>query len=242
MFQRTTWIGLVLPILFCAAYGLALWLLSPPWLQWFHSEYGPIEIGTALAFLIIAALTAHLTLRLSGAPRLYRAWFALFILGGLFMCLEEISYGQTFFHWESPRWFVEHSKQDETNLHNLFGDKPSSLLRRVAETGLPILGILLPLLFSRHPRGYQAGHFSHYLLPRWEMVAWVVLAALVTPLRRALEEGRGTDRLGETKELLWAVSLLVYVVAMRWRLLQPAQRQAATEPIANPAGSPKEVV
>lgn len=237
--RLSIFIGIVLPATFCVVYGLTLWLLPRDLMRWVHSEYGPIEIGTALVFLVIAGLAAHLTFRLSvkpqaAVPRIYRVWFALFILGGLFMCLEEISYGQTFFQWESPRWFAEHSKQQETNLHNLFGDKPSSMLRRIAEIGLPILAILLPLLFMRHPRGYQPDHFSYYLLPRWETAGWVVLALATSPVRKSLDRGGPGDNIwdgtiSETKELLWALALWAYIVVMRQRLLGAAKRQAIAD-------------
>jgi hypothetical protein len=220
--RRAAWLGGIFPALFVLGYGLALWLMPYSRAAWFHSEYGPVENGTALAFLTIGILAAHLAWRLEGWPRVYRAWFALFAVGGVFMCLEEISYGQTFFQWESPQWFVERSKQDETNLHNLYGDSMSRILRRVAEAGLPVLGIVLPLALGRGPRAYKPGHISYAMLPRWEMAAWIVLAVLVTPLRRWLETSfpdRWSERLSETKELLWSLALLVYILTMRRRLL-----------------------
>ena len=42
-----------------------------------------------------------------------------FAIGCLFIALEEISYGQHIFKWETPTHFTEINGQRETNLHNL---------------------------------------------------------------------------------------------------------------------------
>jgi len=59
-----------------------------------------------------------------------------FILFFYFTCLlyyffEEISWGQHFFGWRSPNFFIEHNNQNETNFHNisnLLDQLPRSLL------------------------------------------------------------------------------------------------------------------
>jgi hypothetical protein len=46
---------------------------------------------------------------------------ALFSIGCFFIALEEISYGQWIFKWETPALFQEINAQGETNLHNITG-------------------------------------------------------------------------------------------------------------------------
>lgn len=46
---------------------------------------------------------------------------AFFILGMLLITLEELSWGQKIFKWESPLLFLEINAQGETNLHNTYG-------------------------------------------------------------------------------------------------------------------------
>jgi uncharacterized membrane protein len=46
---------------------------------------------------------------------------AFFVLGMLLITLEELSWGQKIFKWESPLLFLEINAQGETNLHNTFG-------------------------------------------------------------------------------------------------------------------------
>jgi hypothetical protein len=40
-------------------------------------------------------------------------------LVNFFISLEEISYGQKIFNWQTPSLFKEYNLQQETNLHNL---------------------------------------------------------------------------------------------------------------------------
>ena len=46
--------------------------------------------------------------------------FLIFKVLALFYYLgEEISWGQHFFNWSSPEWFLKNNNQNETNLHNI---------------------------------------------------------------------------------------------------------------------------
>jgi len=58
-------------------------------------------------------------------------FFYLYFLGLTFFFFEEISWGQHFFNWQSPEFFLNNNKQKETNIHNisnLFNQVPRSLL------------------------------------------------------------------------------------------------------------------
>lgn len=55
----------------------------------------------------------------------------LYIVGLFYFFFEEISWGQHFFHWETPNYFSQMNHQNETNFHNtsnLFNELPRSLL------------------------------------------------------------------------------------------------------------------
>ena len=54
-----------------------------------------------------------------------------YFFGLIYYFFEEISWGQNFFKWESPTFFLEFNNQKETNFHNitnLFNQLPRSLL------------------------------------------------------------------------------------------------------------------
>tara|TARA_B100001113_G_scaffold349246_1_gene344351 strand:- start:346 stop:1083 length:738 start_codon:yes stop_codon:yes gene_type:complete len=60
-----------------------------------------------------------------------KLYLYLYILGLFYFFFEEISWGQHFFHWETPTFFSDINHQNETNLHNtsnLFNELPRSLL------------------------------------------------------------------------------------------------------------------
>ena len=55
----------------------------------------------------------------------------LYFLGLIYFFLEEISWGQQFFNWQSPEFFLNLNNQKETNIHNisnLFNELPRGLL------------------------------------------------------------------------------------------------------------------
>ena len=56
-----------------------------------------------------------------------RLGIAFFVLGMILITLEELSWGQKIFKWESPQLFLEINAQGETNLHNTYGT-PTHLL------------------------------------------------------------------------------------------------------------------
>jgi hypothetical protein len=232
--RKSQWLAALFPVMLCLVYALTLSILPPVHWPFFHSEWGPVELLTATAFAVTAGLAALTALRLgrrsAGAavgPWWARLWFVAFAAGALFMFLEETSFGQHYWGYDSPDFFEQHNKQSEMNLHNLMGDKPSSTLRRIADAGLPVFAIVAPLVFGRGRDAYRRGHWTWYILPRWEMAAWVVLAAVSSPVRKlafgddARHEFRGS--LSEFKELLWAGALLTYAWCMWRRLSAPAE-------------------
>jgi hypothetical protein len=216
----------VLPCLGILAYGVSLALMPPDlFLRVFDSEYGPIELGTMAGFGAASVLAFGLAARSRGhVPVGFRLLYLLFALGALFAALEEISYGQHFLGWKSPRWFAEQNAQQETNLHNLFADKPGQALRNGALVAVTLGGIVLPAAAMWAGGRYVPGRFTYYLLPRGELiplVAVTLLMRLFRTLPRGMRAGWDTA-LYEVMELYLALGALVYVLVLRRRLLLSA--------------------
>ena len=58
---------------------------------------------------------------------------------------EEISWGQHFFNWSTPEWFINNNLQNETNIHNIsniFDQLPRSLVLMWCAFSVPIILIL----------------------------------------------------------------------------------------------------
>jgi len=87
------------------------------------NEQGPVEIGTFVAFLFGSFVAARLAW--SARPRfgqdrvvIVYACVAAFCL---FCAMEEISWGQSFFDFQTPDYWWHLNEQGETNLHDLPG-------------------------------------------------------------------------------------------------------------------------
>jgi hypothetical protein len=213
----------LLPFLGLAVYAVSVRLMPAAMFHWvYDSEYGPVEIGTAACFAAAGVLAFGLARRTRGiAPPLVRVLYLVFAVGAIFACLEEISYGQHFIGWQSPRWFDQANAQHETNLHNLLQDRPGKLLRNGSLVAVALGGIILPAAATWMGGQYTAGRWAYYLLPRAELVPLVtasLIMRLVRTLPHDLRSGRDTA-LFEVLELYLAITALVLIVTLRRRLL-----------------------
>ena len=121
---------------FCSvAVLLIVYALSPEFylrffLNRYHREHQVVELVTFVSALSAAALLSwsaavywrRYRLRakipgLPGGPLL----IAMVALASFFFAGEEISWGQTWFGWDSPDAFLDHQGLGETNLHNIEG-------------------------------------------------------------------------------------------------------------------------
>lgn len=108
-------------------------------------EDGPLE--ELQSFTAFAAFGLGIaTFRLSKGQSLWvRIFFGFGTLACLYIGLEEISYGQRIFGWDTPLQWGLVNDQDETNLHNAsswLDQKPRVLLELGVITG----GLIIPAL------------------------------------------------------------------------------------------------
>lgn len=142
------WLPLALLLALAA---MAVALLPIP--EWYHllivSERGIIENGT-VALSLAGAVYAWLLFRYwrSVSDRLTSLWYLGFVIGLVILAGEEISWGQQWFGWMTPRGFAQINIQGETNLHNLSGwsEQVPKLLMAGA---VLVTGVLWPLYASR---------------------------------------------------------------------------------------------
>jgi hypothetical protein len=185
----------------------------------FKRETGIIE-NTTVIFLVIAigfcvaSLSRTNRLELRGS---LRAWLFILIMGAAYFALEEISYGQHMFGWDTAEAWKELNDQGETNLHNvhsLFDQVPRALL----SLGILIGGVLLPLY--RHFRDIKLDESSRFYWqwPTLDCITVGLLVILIRPLLTVFE----TDAIntGETKENLIALFIMLYCISIHSRLRQ----------------------
>jgi hypothetical protein len=219
----TVFLGLVLVPLFAQA---AVRLLDPGMEVYkaiFNGEMGFIELGTAAMLLAAAVILAQEARRLFRNGERWNGWLAAILAFGAFLVMgEEISWGQWFFHWDSPEWFLEHNAQGETNLHNLVFVK-KDIPKWLVVIGIAVFGLVMPFLKGASRR--RIGPFDRKMLPTavCAPVAFVVVASHVVVkllwwiLGLELEPLIGID-VREATEFYIALFGLIYALSLRLRL------------------------
>jgi len=178
----------------------------------------PAEMGTFLLLLGSSFLSFSIfrtTRRNWGISH----WFFVFL--GLFFflaALEEVSYGQSFFAWNTPEFFNQINNQRETNFHNVLfaGPQGQSLrLKHVAGMVAIAYGVILPLLPTRF--------FLRRLLHRFQVIQpplWLLLPFLLTGIISFYDRPSGQEE--ELGEFMMSIGLFV-TVWLNWRITRQAQ-------------------
>jgi len=80
-------------------------------------EDGPIEYSTVIVYLAAFIVSVNI-LKFFKNDKKFFVLFLVFSIGFFFLiAMEEISWGQRIFDFNTPDWFPE-NRQQETNLHN----------------------------------------------------------------------------------------------------------------------------
>ena len=185
--------------------------------RFMKGEAGIIENLTVL-FLCISigfCLSSMNFARAPGMPKTLKFWLLILIAGAAYFALEEISYGQHLFGWGTADTWKELNDQDETNLHNvhaIFDQVPRGLLT----LGILIGGVIMPLY--RHFRRIELQE-SNRLFWQWPTLDCVTIGLMVILVRPILDAFEFEFiNIGEVKEVLFALFILLYCVSLQSRL------------------------
>lgn len=181
--------------------------------------YGFLEL-TQFLLAAAAAVLCFQALGIGVVRRSTLLWLALlfFALAALYIAGEEHSWGQHFFNWNTPSYWSEINRQQETNLHNTspwFNQRPK-LLFDIAMFGG---GLLVPLIQLR------TGPFRQPLLALLTPALTIAPAAALALAFKVVDDlgksGLGVPlviRPSEAVETLQYLYMLYYVVVLRRRL------------------------
>lgn len=214
------WWWLALPILI--AIGLTgSYALNP---EFYNTRilpegYGALELAQFFVALAAMILAGRLLFRpVVRQNRLLFIFCLLSTLACLYIAGEEHSWGQHFFHWETPDYWSQINRQQETNLHNtlhLFDKKPRLLL----ELGVLIGGVLIPIAARFRP---------HIRYMRWSLyfpasaMMPTALCALLFKITDSLQDAFGVyplaARPSESIELYLYLFILFYLVVLTRRI------------------------
>ena len=111
----------------------------------FWQENGIVEnFQVVLLFLSIFLIIRILTL-IDKKEKLIKFFFLIYIFALTYYLGEEISWGQHFFGWSTPDFFISYNNQNETNLHNIsniFDQLPRGIVFFWCGLSVPILIVL----------------------------------------------------------------------------------------------------
>lgn len=224
------WLWLVL-LLLAAQFGTkALVSDDAIYTAIFETEFGVVELLTAILLLPAAALA------LMSARLFWRAGQAIeaillvgFALACLFLCGEEVSWGQHVFQWSSPDYFVDNNIQGETNLHNMeyFNKK---VLKLVVIIGIAVGGLVVPILARIQPGLFGPGanriaRFmpTHVVVPTAIIVLVSHIGVKVLLNRYGIDTARDVIGISvrEMTELYISIFFFLYALSLYRRVARP---------------------
>ena len=217
------WLWLWAP-LFCLLVVPALFIYFPEHAQELIGEENGIpDLATPIVLIpaIIFGFRCHLLRQQLPVPWLH-AWLMLTTIACIYFAGEEISWGQSIFHWQSPEVFNQLNKQHETNLHNMsgwFNQKPRLLLA----IGVLVGGIILPLWRKWKRIVYNDRDWRCWFWPDFVCLPAGLLVFLVkVPERYAQLSGHWLFstpiRVSELQEFYFAYFLMLYLASCYTRL------------------------
>lgn len=134
----------------------------------FASEDGPIEYFQVAILLATFALSSYQSWQNYKIKNTRKSLvFALLSLGILFVTLEEISWGQRIFDWQTPESLSEINVQNETTIHNIGILNNLQLVGYIfiCLAGSLISGLqkLQPKIFRKIPQPPQSAFFLYFI-------------------------------------------------------------------------------
>ena len=181
--------------------------------------YGFLEL-TQFLLAAAAAVLCFRALKFNVVKGSRLLWIAVlfFALAAFYIAGEEHSWGQHFFNWNTPSYWSEINRQQETNLHNTspwFNQRP----KLVFDNAMFIGGLLVPFI------QLWTGPFRRPLLALLTPSLAIALPAVIA-LGFKIVDDLGKDLLGtpiytrpsEVVETFQYLYMLMYVIVLRRRL------------------------
>jgi hypothetical protein len=179
-------------------------------------EGGFIEYGTTLAYLLAFGFSlpvAHFFLK---QKQTFLGFFY-YVLAIFFLviALEEISWGQTLLGWNSPDFFQESNKQQETNFHNLIWIHYSM---RDAVIAIDILGAFSWCFVSLFKLNRRFKFYIQYLIPDWFLSSFFLSSLAIALCHKFLETSAFiVPKDQEFAELILSLGFLFFVLSNYFR-------------------------
>jgi hypothetical protein len=244
---RSIWAILLAPPILAAGV-LALFFISRRLFLWTLAEWRPIEDLQVVFYGLAGLLALRMALQLwRGQQRLIAVLYLFAGLGLLFICGEEMSWGQPIFRrifswWPDRGALRDINVQGETTLHNMRSVRGvfNWLFLVIA-----VYGVASPLLFRiervRHHPQLRLIALPVITMPAFLLTAGFMVIRLFIAPYTGLLDSQGFMRYKEVTELTLAFGLWVFTW-LNWRWVtrpneQPVPAPADTGEMALKSGS-----
>lgn len=213
-------IWLVTPILWFTLQLAAEFLFSTDQILSFHREGGFHEL-TQFGIMTAAFILCIITLvKMERKKNIWlTAWIVLAALGCFYVAIEEISWGQSFFQWQTPDIFKEINNQGESNIHNtsrLFNHIP----RYILMVGIVVGGLLLPLIHLINSKWLP--HKFNIIYPPAILSITTITFVIITAgnkLSKMYLDTKMFTRSSEVEEIFMFFFVLLYIIIIKNRIL-----------------------
>ncbi len=221
----------LIPVTFLALIWVTFWV-SPNFyftymLEEANREYQVIEILTFLSAALAGGILIYVTHQLWERHSVEAAlWVGVLALATIFFAGEEISWGQSYFKWDTPQWWGDYISR-ETNFHNSRVDQANSI--RLTHWGgvfLLAMFVIFPILWRHQDRIGLSLNLGP-AMPDFGSSVTIVVASLYRESKSffvsMLPAGAIYDNflwgISEHREMIVAIGLLIYAIT-RWKVIR----------------------
>ncbi|MCU0532792.1 MAG: hypothetical protein MUD14_02715 [Hydrococcus sp. Prado102] len=186
-------------------------------------EGGFVEYGTTLTYILAFAFSLPIgNYFIRQKQKILGIIYYLLAAFFLFIALEEVSWGQTFFKWDTPDFLEEVNVQKETSLHNLvwFHYSLRDAIIVVSFLGGVSWWIALSLKFTR-----KFKQFIKYLIPDWYLSSFFItcfILSVILKFQDSLTFFISKDQ--EFAELILSLGFFLFVLTNYFRQSFPSFR------------------
>jgi hypothetical protein len=211
----------ILPFLIAFS-GVIAALLGKPAYKWFTQEDGFAEDAQVLFYslaLVLSLVYAHRQWR--NGEKVVTFLFLGFSFCLFFLIGEEISWGQRIFGWQTAATIASSNKQDETNLHNIYG--VGSTFKWI-QMLVGAYGTILPLAILRWKVPARFEKLTAVVIPHFSLIPYFVMLFVWRIFRNLTEVPERfyfvVSEYNEVLELVLAVGLFLFMVYQLRKLRQ----------------------
>lgn len=195
-------------------------LLGKPAYKWYTGEDQFAEVMQVLFYTTALIFSVLVIKELWQRDEKAIAGLYMIVLFGLtFLIGEELSWGQRIFGWETSEEFKEINKQDETNLHNVYGI--GSTFKWV-QMLIGAYGAILPVLLLKLPVLRNNDEFFSFVIPHFTLIPFFLPLFLWRFYRNVFDPPKDfyfvISEFNEVMEFVLAVGMALFMIFQYRRL------------------------